>query len=207
MKKIGFIGTGNMGGAIIGGILKSKKVAAEDMIGADHSPESRERAASLYGIDMTGDNRKAASESEILFLCVKPQFLDNVLYEIRDILPKDQLIVSIVAGRSIAYYQKMLGEKIRLVRLMPNTPALVGAGMTAACCSAEVSPEEMKKVGDLSDTGKTEKLSIVFRIRMSLEFPRENQLQRTVSMNALKKHLSGSTGRKKSGMVLMLKQQ
>ena len=152
MKKIGFIGTGNMGGAIIGGILKSKKVAAEDMIGADHSPESRERAASLYGIDMTGDNRKAASESEILFLCVKPQFLDNVLYEIRDILPKDQLIVSIVAGRSIAYYQKMLGEKIRLVRLMPNTPALVGAGMTAACCSAEVSPEEMKKVGDLCST-------------------------------------------------------
>ena len=152
MKKIGFIGAGNMGGAIIGGILKSKKMAAEDMIGADHSRECRERAVSLYGIEMTGDNRKVAAESEILFFCVKPQFLDDVLYEIRDVLPKDQLIVSIVAGRSIAYYQKMLGEKIRIVRLMPNTPALVGAGMTAACCSAEVSAEEMKKVGDLCST-------------------------------------------------------
>ena len=152
MKKLGFIGVGNMGGAIIGGILKSKKVAAEDMIGADHSGQSRERAASLYGIEMTGDNRKVAAESEILFFCVKPQFLDDVLYEIRDVIPKDRLIVSIVAGRSIAYYQKMLGEKIRIVRLMPNTPALVGAGMTAACCSPEVSAEEMKAVGDLCGT-------------------------------------------------------
>ena len=67
MKKIGFIGAGNMGGAIIGGILKSKKMAAEDMIGADHSRECRERAVSLYGIEMTGDNRKVAAESEILF--------------------------------------------------------------------------------------------------------------------------------------------
>ena len=152
MKKLGFIGVGNMGGAIIGGILKSRKVAAQDMIGADHSRESRDRAASLYGIEMTGDNRKVAAESEILFFCVKPQFLDDVLNEIRDVIAKDQLIVSIVAGRSIAYYQKMLGSEVRIVRLMPNTPALVGAGMTAACCSGEVSREEMKAVGDLCST-------------------------------------------------------
>ena len=152
MKKLGFIGVGNMGGAIIGGILKSKKVAAEEIIGADHSPQSRERAASLYGIDMTGDNRKVAAESEILFFSVKPQYLDDVLNEIGDVISKDQLLVSIVAGRSIAYYQKKLGKSIRIIRLMPNTPALVGAGMTAACCSEEVSAEEMKKVGDLCRT-------------------------------------------------------
>ena len=75
-----------------------------------------------------------------------------MLDEIRDVLTKDQLLVSIVAGRSIAYYQKMLGKKIRIIRLMPNTPALVGAGMTAACCSSEVSAEEMEKVGDLIKT-------------------------------------------------------
>ena len=136
MKKLGFIGVGNMGGAMIGGILAGKKMAAEDIIGADHSQSSRDRAASLYGIEMTGDNRKVAAQAQILFFSVKPQFLDDVLNEIRDVITKDQLLVSIVAGRSIAYYQKMLGKKIRIIRLMPNTPALVGAGMTAACCSA-----------------------------------------------------------------------
>ena len=152
MKKLGFIGVGNMGGAMIGGILAGKKMAAEDIIGADHSQSSRDRAASLYGMEMTGDNREVAAQAQILFFSVKPQFLDDVLNEIRDVITKDQLLVSIVAGRSIAYYQKMLGKKIRIIRLMPNTPALVGAGMTAACCSAEVSAEEMEKVGDLIRT-------------------------------------------------------
>ena len=77
---------------------------------------------------------------------------DDVLSEIKEVLPKGQLIVSIVAGRSVSYYQKMLGKKVRLVRLMPNTPALVGAGMTAACCSPEVSDREMEEVGELCRT-------------------------------------------------------
>ncbi len=152
MKKLGFIGVGNMGSAIIGGILAGGKAKPEEIIGADHSQQGRERAAERFKITVTGDNREVAGSSEILFLAVKPQFLDDVLGEIKEALPEGQLIVSIVAGRSVSYYQKMLGEKVRLVRLMPNTPALVGAGMTAACCSPEVTAREMEEVGELCRT-------------------------------------------------------
>ena len=152
MKKLGFIGVGNMGGAIIGGILRSGKAQPGDIIGADKSQQSAERAAKRYSIEMTTDNRQVAQNVSILFLSVKPQFLDGVIEEIRDVIREDQLVVSIVAGRSLSYFKKMLGEKARVVRLMPNTPALVGAGMTAACCSEGVSGEEMEAVGDLCRT-------------------------------------------------------
>lgn len=152
MKKLGFIGTGNMAGAMIGGILRSGKAKPADIIGSCRSRQSAERAREHYSIEMTTDNREVARNASILFLSVKPQFLDGVLEEIRDVIREDQLVVSIVAGRSIAYFKKMLGEKVRIVRLMPNTPALVGAGMTAACCSEAVSGEEMEIAGDLCRT-------------------------------------------------------
>ena len=122
------------------------------MIGSCKSRKSAERAAELYGIEMTQDNRAVAGKAQILFLAVKPQFLDGVIEEIRDVIREDQLVVSIVAGRSLSYFKKMMGEKARVVRLMPNTPALVGAGMTAACCTEGVSGEEMEAVGDLCRT-------------------------------------------------------
>lgn len=152
MKKLGFIGVGNMGGAMIGGILKSGMAKAGDLIGSCRSEEGRERAAKLYGIEMTGDNRQVAARCEILFLAVKPQFLDGVLDEIRDEITGDLLIVSIVAGRSLSYLQKKLGEEARIIRLMPNTPALVGEGMTAACCGANVAKEDLETVGGLCRT-------------------------------------------------------
>lgn len=152
MKKLGFIGVGNMAGAIIEGILRSGKAEASDMLGSCRTDESRERARGQYGIEMTGDNCEVARNAQILFLAVKPQFLDGVIGQIRSALRPDQLLVSIVAGRSIAYFQKELGSNIRLIRLMPNTPALVGAGMTAACCSSEVTDQEMEQIADLCGT-------------------------------------------------------
>ena len=140
MKEYGFIGVGNMAGAMIGGILRSRKAEPSQIIGSCRSPKSRDKAQALYQIGMTGDNREVAKEAKILFLCVKPQ------------IRPDQLIVSIVAGRSVSYFQKELGSGIRLIRLMPNTPALVGEGMTAACASESVSEEEMQTVADLCGT-------------------------------------------------------
>ena len=152
MKKLGFIGVGNMAGAMIGGILRSGKAQPGDIIGSCRSQQGAERAREQYSIEMTTDNREVAQNASILFLSVKPQFLDGVLEEIGYVIREDQLVVSIVAGRSIAYFKRMLGEWVRIVRLMPNTPALVGAGMTAACCSEAVSGEEMETVGDLCRT-------------------------------------------------------
>ena len=154
MKKLGFIGVGNRAGAMIGGILRSGLLRAEDICGSCRSEQGKERARVRYGygIDMTCDNREVAQNCEILFLSVKPQFLDGVLCEIRDAVSEKQLVVSIAAGRSISYLQKMLGDKARIIRLMPNTPALVGEGMTAACCSGSVTGEEMEEIGSLCRT-------------------------------------------------------
>lgn len=153
MKKFGFIGVGNMAGAMIGGLIGSGKAAPSDMIGSCRSEKSMERAKELYGIEVTDDNKKVAAECEILFLAVKPQMLDGVIGQIRDSVREDQLLVSIAAGRSIDYYEKAFGNKnLHIVRLMPNTPALVGAAMTAACGSDPVTEEEMERVGEIVKT-------------------------------------------------------
>lgn len=153
MKKLGFIGVGNMAGAMIGGLIRSGKAAPSDIIGSCRSPKSRERAKGLYGIEVTDDNKKVAEECEILFLSVKPQMLDGVIGQIRDSVREGQLLVSIAAGRSIDYYLKAFGNRnLRIVRLMPNTPALVGEAMTAACSSEPVTEEEMERVGEIAKT-------------------------------------------------------
>ena len=152
MKTLGFIGVGNMAGAMIGGIVGSGFAEPSEIIGSCRTGESAERAAQLYHIEMTIDNREVAGNCRILFLSVKPQFLDGVLEQIRDVVTPEQLVISIVAGRSVSYIQKALGSDIRLIRLMPNTPALVNAAMTAACNSAAVTEEEMEQIGDLCRT-------------------------------------------------------
>ena len=82
MKEYGFIGVGNMAGAMIGGMLQSKRADSSQIIGSCKSAASRENKEALYHIAMTGDNREVAKEAGILFLCVKPQFLDGVIDEI-----------------------------------------------------------------------------------------------------------------------------
>lgn len=152
MKTLGFIGVGNMAGAMIGGIVGSGFAEPSEIIGSCRTGESAERAAQLYHIEMTIDNREVAGNCRILFLSVKPQFLDGVLEQIRDVVTPEQLVISIVAGRSVSYIQKALGSDIRLIRLMPNTPALVGAGMTAACGGANVSEKDMEEAGKICST-------------------------------------------------------
>ena len=161
MKKIGFIGCGNMASAIIGGIVGSGKVEADEIIAADPLAETRERASATHGIHVTADNAEAARSSEILFLAVKPQMLDLVADQIRDSLRDEQLIVSILAGVSIRKLEETFptepGALRRIVRLMPNTPALVGAGMTAACCSISVPVDDFEEICGLCESfGKVE---------------------------------------------------
>ena len=153
MKTLGFIGVGNMAGAMIGGLLRSGQAQPSDIIGSCKTRGGAERAAQRFGIEVTNDNREVARNCRILFLAVKPQFLDVVLDQIRDVVTQDQMVVSIVAGCSIAWMRKALGDRpLHLIRLMPNTPALVGAGMTAACSSEEVTDEEMKRVEEICST-------------------------------------------------------
>ena len=158
--KIGFIGAGNMGGAIIGGIVTNKIASPSDMIVSDKNAESLSLTAAQYGVSTTDDNKKTASESDILFLCVKPNVIYKVIDEIRGCVKKDTVIVSIAAGQSMKKITDAFGKDIKLVRVMPNTPALVGEGM-AACVQGEfVSDSEMESVLNIFDSfGRAEKVS------------------------------------------------
>ena len=145
--KLGFIGCGNMAGAIIRGIIASGAVAPAEIIGADLSEAAREKVKAQSGICVTADNAEVVRQAQTVFLTVKPQFLEEVIFGIRDTAKPEQLFVSIAAGRSLSWIEERFGTyPVRLVRLMPNTPALVGAGMTAACANERVSPAEMDAV-------------------------------------------------------------
>lgn len=140
--KIGFIGLGNMASAMIGGMLQKEIVQPEDIIGSDKSVAMREKAAEAYGILTKESNEEVAKESEVLILAVKPQFLGDVIDGIRDVIKPETLIISIAAGKTITWLENSFGKEIKLVRCMPNTPALVGEGCTGVCVNAQVSEEE-----------------------------------------------------------------
>ena len=143
--QLGFIGCGNMANAIIGGILRAGLVSADEIIGAEPTLAGRERTKNAHGIHVTDSNVYAASEAKILFLTVKPQYADAVIEEIRETVNDHQMIISIIAGRTLSAMEEAFGAErhIRLVRWMPNTPALVGAGMTAVCGGAHVTEGDM----------------------------------------------------------------
>ena len=130
---LGFIGAGNMAEAIARGVLRSALYAPSQVIAADPAPERRAVFADL-GVNAVADTAQAAANSDILILAVKPQMIDAAVAQIRPALAPGTLVISIIAGLSAAYLEGALatgGAQLRIIRVMPNTPMLVGAGMTA----------------------------------------------------------------------------
>lgn len=121
-KKIGFIGTGKMATALISSIYKNRP--AKEIIASNHKEENLKKVKSKYNIRTTLSNKEAVKNSDIVFICVKPQDIDNVLKEIKNEV-KNQLIVSIAAGVKIRHIEGILGKK-RVIRVMPNINCLVG---------------------------------------------------------------------------------
>ncbi len=142
--KIGFIGLGNMARAIIGGMLEKGIVSAQDICGSAKTQKTLEAVQKEFGIDAVASNVAVASGCQTLVLAVKPQFLEGVIREIRDVVQPDTLIISIAAGKTLNWLEEAFGRKVKLVRCMPNTPALVGEGCTGVCANAAVSEEEMR---------------------------------------------------------------
>ena len=155
--KLGFIGTGNMAGAIMGGIIKKGIIAPEEIIGSVIMEAGRERAKKEHGIHVTADNIEVTQKAEVLVLSVKPQFYAQTIAEIKDTVREDQLIITIAPGKTLAWLEEQFGKKVKIVRTMPNTPALVGEGMTAACPNDAVTEEEKNYALELlSSFGKVE---------------------------------------------------
>lgn len=151
-KKTGVIGLGNMAEAMIGGMLKKGLVAPENIIGSSKTSASMQKMKEKFNITVVTDNRKAAQEADILFLAVKPQVLAEVIEEIRDSVKREALVVSIAAGRTLAYLREAFGRPgLKIIRCMPNTPALVLEGCTGVCAGEEVSAEELATVVELME--------------------------------------------------------
>lgn len=140
---IGFIGLGNMARAMIAGMLTKKIAEPSELIGSAKTKETRKQMEEEFGIKTEADNEKVAFLSDILILAIKPQFFGEVLPEIREAVSGDKLIISIAAGKTMADIEKLFGKKLKLVRCMPNTPALVGEGCSGVCRNELVSDEEM----------------------------------------------------------------
>lgn len=147
--KIGFIGLGNMAKAMIGGMLEKGIAGKEDIIGSAKTAATLESMKAAYGIETTLDNKAVAERSDVLILAVKPQFFGEVIPEIRDAVKEDALIISIAAGKTIADIEVLFDKDIKLIRCMPNTPALVGEGCSGVCRNGKVSGEEMTKCMEL----------------------------------------------------------
>jgi len=145
--KIGFIGLGNMASAMIGGILEKGLAEAGDLIGSAPTAATRDKLEAQYHIRVVADNRQVAQEADILFLAVKPLGLAEVIEEVRDEVRQESLIVSIAAGRDLNYLKEAFGRpELKIIRCMPNTPALVLEGCTGICAGEEVSGEELERV-------------------------------------------------------------
>jgi len=128
---IAFLGAGNMAGALIRGLVGTKTLPPDHIIASDPDAERLELLGSELGIRTTASNTDALSQANIVVLATKPRTFRVVLPEIDDVLPPEALVVSIAAGVSTQLLEHHLPEGTRVVRTMPNTPALVGAGATA----------------------------------------------------------------------------
>ena len=158
MKIVGLIGCGNMGGAIISGILRAKALPKDEIIGAEISPEARKAAVEKFGIKITADNCEAA-DSHILILSIKPQFYREVIAEIRPAVSKETIVLTIAPGFTLEKLESLFSPEQKIVRAMPNTPALIGEGMTAVCPNAQVTPAELEEVVSvLSCCGRVEQV-------------------------------------------------
>lgn len=145
---IGFIGGGNMAEALIKGVVSSQQSAASSLLVSEPREDRRKYLEQTYGIKITSDNKEVASSCNIIILAVKPQNMAQVLDEIKDTVTEDKTVVSIAAGITLSYLQSKLRTK-KLIRVMPNTPALIQEGMSVMSMSECIHDKEIGLIRDI----------------------------------------------------------
>jgi pyrroline-5-carboxylate reductase len=159
-KTIGFIGAGNMGKAIIKGILSVGQATPEEIFVYDSYQPSLENIQRELGVSVTLSENEVVQKANIIILAVKPNVIDEVLNKIKEDITKDKVLVSIAAGTSIEKLSANLPNGTKIVRVMPNTPALVGYGMSAISCNLHVTEEEKQDLVSIFNSfGKAELIS------------------------------------------------
>jgi pyrroline-5-carboxylate reductase len=148
---IGFIGAGNMAEAMIGGLVRGNHVRADRVAASDPRKERLDELRAAFGIEVTNYNREIVQRCDLVVLSVKPQIMDKVLREIGDQMKAGTLVVSIAAGVDTSTIEDAVPDGVRVVRAMPNTPALVGAGATAISAGKHASEADMAVAKALFD--------------------------------------------------------
>ena len=148
---IGFVGTGNMGEALIRGLLKAGVAEPTQILGSDPRTDRSAELAERYGIRTTDDNTEVARQADILILSIKPQVMERVLDEIGPGIHAQALVISIAAGVPLAAIEARLPQA-RVIRTMPNTPALVGAGATAIAMGGHATDGDLKAAHRIFDS-------------------------------------------------------
>jgi pyrroline-5-carboxylate reductase len=149
-QTIGFIGAGNMAEALIRGLVNGKHIAADRVAASGPRKERLDQLKAQYGITTSSDN-KVVARNQIVVLSVKPQIMDKLLREVGEHIRPGTLVISIAAGVDTETIEAAVAEGVRVVRAMPNTPALVGAGATAVSAGRHASEEDLAHAKALFD--------------------------------------------------------
>jgi len=144
--KIGFIGLGNMASAMIGGIINAGLARSQDIYGSAHTKATLDKKTEEFGIVGCTDNAKVVNESDIIILAVKPQMYEEVIKTVAEFITSEKIVVSIAPGKTLEWLASMMPQGTKIVRCMPNTPALVGEGCTGVCRNLHVNTEDFEKV-------------------------------------------------------------
>lgn len=158
--KLGFVGTGNMGSALIKSLVKSNFLPADKISMFDVDKNKLEQLKSVTGIGYFGTAGELVQWADIIVLAVKPNILESVLKELTPVIDDKKVIVSFAVGIPISFYENIVGNDKKIVRSMPNTPAMVGEGMTLICQNQNVTELELAIVKQMFDcAGKCEYLN------------------------------------------------
>jgi pyrroline-5-carboxylate reductase len=143
-RRVGFVGAGNMGEALIKGLVGAGVVPAASITATDVRTDHLAALQKRYGIRVGTDNAALARECDVIVLAVKPQIIDAVARELAPALARERLVISLAAGVSTNRLRAILGKDARLIRVMPNTPALVLEGATGIARAAGLEPGDLE---------------------------------------------------------------
>jgi pyrroline-5-carboxylate reductase len=151
-KKIGIIGGGKMGSALIGGIISQNLIPADHITVSDALVERLQELKKQYGINITSNNNEALTASDMIILAVKPQNMAEVLEGMSASFHQKQLIISIAAGIPTKFIEGYLGKGAHVVRVMPNTPALIGEGAAALAGGTDATKEDLDMAREIFES-------------------------------------------------------
>lgn len=151
-QTVGFIGSGKMAQAMIGGMVGSEVIPKDQIIASALTPATLDHVFEMFGIQTNNDNRAIAEVADILILAVKPYSYEAVIHEVRHSVKDEAIVITIAPGISSSDIEEAFGREVKVIQAMPNTPSLVQAGMTAISPNKQVTKEELSVVVQLLES-------------------------------------------------------